>query len=89
MIDWQVVIIACIVAVPSTISSFAALIQAIKAKEQARLAKDQSAETHHAVNSRMDKFLAMVEANQLIAIDGAKAQATLDEKSAERERTGR
>ncbi len=43
--------------------------------------------THRAVNSRMDKFLERIDAGQTLAIDGAKAQATLDEKDAQRART--
>lgn len=44
--------------------------------------------THSAVNSRMDKFIAMMEAKQAVAVDGAKAQATLDERAAEHVRKG-
>lgn len=85
-IDWQTVIIAAIAATPGALFGLAALVQSTLSKMESRKAKEQAVETHMAVNSRMDKFLALLEAQQAVAVDGAKAQATLDEKTAEQAR---
>lgn len=68
-IDWNIVLAGLIATTPATITAFAALVQAWKAKNQAT-------ETHKSVNSRMDQMLDLNRKE-------ATATATLDEKAAE------
>lgn len=72
--NWDTIILAIISSGPPTLLALAALIQATKAK-------NQSLETHQAVNSRMSELLEL-------ARKEAASQATLDEKDAEHARKG-
>lgn len=67
--------------IPPTLVAYFAYVQARKAKDEARLGKDQAIQTHLSVNSRMDELLRMAKLE-------ATAQATLDEKIAQSVREG-
>jgi len=63
-------------AVGSLVASIVAAILALRSSKQAAEARDQSAETHNAVNGRMDEFMRMAKEKYL-------AEGALAEKEAQ------